>query len=135
MRFVISSSSSSPMLSHLSPVHKLPVRWCDRCQWWARIGSEIDKRKATGDPSRGQYYCLECLEGKKAAPTPEVLQDPVQWDIWLADPSHKVDLSGISIFLIALKIWYGLTDEQRQQIAPYVGGTGGRTGFGVSKIL
>lgn len=96
---------------------------------------EVDESKAIGDFSRVQYYCLECLEGKKSAPTPEVLQDLVQWDRWLIDPSHKVDLSGISIFLIALKIWYGLTDEQRQQIASYVGGVGGRTGFGVSKIL
>jgi hypothetical protein len=74
-------------------------------------------------------------EGKKSAPTPEVLQDLMQCDRWLVDPSHKLDLSGISIFLIALKIWYGLADEQRQQLARYVGGVGGRTGFGVSKIL
>lgn len=118
-----------PSMEHLS------LRWCDQCQWWARIGSEIDDKKEIGDSDRVRYYCLDCLEGKKSAPTPEVIQNLVEWDKWLVDPSQKLELSGISIFLVALKIWYALTDEQRQQLAPYVGGMGGRTGFGVSKIL
>src|SRR5260370_41217520 len=91
-----------------------PLRWCDACQWWARM-----------DRQEGQnsYQCLDCDLRSRHLPFPHEAKQYQELESHLLSGRPLEDHKKESIFVIMLGLWNDrLSFKQQAVLAKYIAG-------------
>lgn len=119
-RILVYGDTKSPV--DYSKDEYLSLRWCEKCEWWARMEHVSMK-----------YNCIDC-SASKYFPLAAEARSLTALDGLLKASHKRIDEQHESIFLLALQRWQALDPEQRKQIKKYIS-MKNRTGHTVSLLL